>query len=195
MARLPDLIRFAQLHGMKIGTIADLIAYRRRTERFVERVLETPFQSDYGGEFRMVIYRNLVDGAEHFALVRGKVDSDKPTLVRMHAVDITADILGRSGSRTDYARDALKAIAANPDGGVAVFIRDLKPTGLSERYGAGPSDDPHPALRDYGVGAQILLDLGVRDMVLLTATKVKPAGLDGFGLRIVDRRPIPPAED
>jgi 3,4-dihydroxy 2-butanone 4-phosphate synthase/GTP cyclohydrolase II len=195
MARLPDLIAFAQLHGLKIGTIADLIAYRRRTERFVERILETPFQSDYGGEFRMVIYRNAIDGAEHFALVRGEVDPDKPVLVRMHAVDITADVLGRAGARGDYAREALRAIAANPDGGVAVFIRDLKLTGLSERYGAPAAPDPHKALRDYGVGAQILLDLGVRDMILLTATAVKPAGLEGYGLRIVDRRPIPPAED
>jgi 3,4-dihydroxy 2-butanone 4-phosphate synthase/GTP cyclohydrolase II len=195
MARLPDLIAFAQLHGLKIGTIADLIAYRRRTERFVERVLETPFESDYGGEFRMVIYRNAIDGAEHFALVKGTVDPERPVLVRMHAVDITADVLGRAGARGDYARDALRAIAANPEGGVAVFIRDLKPTGLSERYGAPAGPDPHKALRDYGVGAQILLDLGVRDMILLTATAVKPAGLEGYGLRIVDRRPIPPGED
>jgi 3,4-dihydroxy 2-butanone 4-phosphate synthase/GTP cyclohydrolase II len=195
MARLPDLIAFAQLHGLKIGTIADLIAYRRRTERFVERVLETPFESDYGGEFRMVIYRNTIDGNEHFALVKGKVEPNRATLVRMHQVDITADVLGRAGARRDYARDSLRAIAANPDGGVAVFIRDLKPTGLSERYGAEAAPDPHRALRDYGVGAQILLDLGVRDMILLTATTVKPAGLDGYGLRIVDRRPIPGGED
>src|SRR6201995_188693 len=90
MARLPDLVAFAQLHGMKIGTIADLIAYRRRTERQVERVLETPFESVYGGHFRMVIYRNVIDRTEHVVLIKGKVDSDRPTLVRMHKVDMAA---------------------------------------------------------------------------------------------------------
>ena len=140
-----------------------------------------------------LVHLGVMSGAEVVYL--DKVEPDRPALVRMHAIDITADVLGRTGSRHDYARDALRVIAANPEGGVAVFIRDLKPTGLSERFGADGPPDPHRALRDYGVGAQILLDLGVRDMVLLTATAVKPAGLEGFGLRIVDRRPIPAFED
>ncbi|HEX8233113.1 MAG TPA: 3,4-dihydroxy-2-butanone-4-phosphate synthase [Caulobacteraceae bacterium] len=191
MARLPDLIAFAQLHGLKIGAIADLIAYRRRTERYVERVLERPFESAHGGEFRMVVYRNTIDGAEHIALVKGRIDPDRPTLVRMHQIDITADILGRADSRRDYAAAALRAIAGNPEGGVVVFIRDLNPSGVSERFG-GAAPDPHGrALRDYGVGAQILLDLGVRDMVLLTARPIHPAGLEGYGLRILDFRPVP----
>src|SRR6185437_11319056 len=93
MARLPDLIAFAQLHGLKIGTIADLIAYRRRTERSVDRVLERPFDSTYGGRFRLIVYRNILDGTEHVALTKGKIDPDKPTLVRMHRVDMAADVL------------------------------------------------------------------------------------------------------
>jgi 3,4-dihydroxy 2-butanone 4-phosphate synthase / GTP cyclohydrolase II len=191
MARLPDLIGFAQLHGLKIGTIADLIAYRRRTERYVERVLETPFESAYGGMFRMLVYRNTIDRTEHIALVKGKVDPDRPTLVRMHQVDITADILGRADARLGYAADALEAIAEDPEGGVAVFIRDLNPTSISERFG-GDLLDPHQhGLRDYGVGAQILLDLGVREMVLLTASDLKPAGIEGYGLKIVGRRAVP----
>ena len=97
MARLPDLVAFAQLHGLKIGTIADLITYRRRTERQVERVLETPFDSAYGGRFRMVIYRNVLDGTEHVAvLTKGRIDAAKPTLVRMHRVDMAADMLGHA---------------------------------------------------------------------------------------------------
>jgi 3,4-dihydroxy 2-butanone 4-phosphate synthase/GTP cyclohydrolase II len=88
MARLPDLVAFAQLHGLKIGTIADLIAYRRRTERQVERVLETPFESAYGGRFRMLVYRNVIDRTEHVVLTKGKIDPDRPTLVRMHRVDM-----------------------------------------------------------------------------------------------------------
>ena len=112
MARLPDLVAFAQLHGLKIGAIADLIAYRRRTERQVERVLETPFDSSFGGRFRMVIYRNILDGTEHVVLTKGKIDPDKPTLVRMHRVDMAADMLGHVEARRDYVPKALQAIAA-----------------------------------------------------------------------------------
>ena len=154
-------------------------------------MLETTFESAYGGAFRMLVYRNTIDRTEHIALVKGKVDADRPTLVRMHQVDITADILGRADARLGYAADALEAIAENPEGGVAVFIRDLNPTSVSERYG-GDLLDPHQhGLRDYGVGAQILLDLGVREMVLLTASDLKPAGIEGYGLKIVGRRAVP----
>ena len=190
MARLPDLVAFAQLHGLKIGTIADLIAYRRRNERQVERVLDTPFESIYGGPFRMLVFRNSIDRTEHVALVKGKIDPDKPTMVRMHRVDFAADMLGGSGVRRDYVPAALKAISAHDGAGVAVFIRDPSPTWLSERYG-GTGHDPAPnALRDYGVGAQILLDLGVRDMILLSSSPVRLAAAEGYGLRIIDRRPL-----
>lgn len=191
MARLPDLIAFAQLHGLKIGTIADLIAYRRRTERQVERVLETPFDSAYGGRFRMVIYRNILDKTEHVVLTKGKIDPDKPTLVRMHRVDFAADMLGHAEARRDYVPRALEAIGAYEGAGVAVFIRDSNPAWLSERYGAEPGTD-HGAnvLRDYGVGAQILLDLGVRDMELLSNSKTVLPGSGGYGLRIIGRRAL-----
>lgn len=191
MARLPDLISFAQLHGLKIGTIADLIAYRRRTERQVERVLETPFDSAYGGRFRMLIYRNILDKTEHVVLTKGKIDPDKSTLVRMHRVDFAADMLGHKEARRDYVPKALKAIAEFDGAGVAVFIRDSNPAWLSERYGAEPGTD-HGAnvLRDYGVGAQILLDLGVRDMELLSNSSTVLPGSGGYGLRIVGRRPL-----
>ena len=191
MARLPDLVAFAQLHGLKIGTIADLIAYRRRTERQVERVLETPFDSAYGGRFRMVIYRNILDATEHVVLTKGKVDPDKPTLVRMHRVDFAADMLGHTEARRDYVPRALQAIADYDGAGVAVFIRDSNPAWLSERYGAEPGTD-HGAnvLRDYGVGAQILLDLGVRDMTLLSNSATVLPGSGGYGLRIVGRKPL-----
>ncbi|MCI3131881.1 3,4-dihydroxy-2-butanone-4-phosphate synthase [Phenylobacterium aquaticum] len=189
MARLPDLIAFAQLHGLKIGTIADLIAYRRRTERQVERVLETPFDSAYGGRFRMLIYRNILDGTEHVVLTKGRIEADKATLVRMHRVDFAADMLGHVEARRDYVPRALQALADYEGAGVAVFIRDSNPAWLSERYGAG-ADVDHGAnvLRDYGVGAQILLDLGVRDMELLSNSSTVLPGSGGYGLRIVGRR-------
>jgi 3,4-dihydroxy 2-butanone 4-phosphate synthase/GTP cyclohydrolase II len=191
MARLPDLVAFAQLHGLKIGTIADLISYRRRTERQVERVLEKPFDSAYGGRFRMVIYRNILDRTEHIVLTKGKIDPEKPTLVRMHRVDFAADMLGHVETRREHVPKALQAIADYDGAGVAVFIRDPNPGWLSERYGEDATPD-HRAntLRDYGIGAQILLDLGVRDMVLLSNSAPLLAASSGYGLKVVDRRPL-----
>ena len=190
MARLPDLVAFAQLHGLKIGTITDLIAYRRRTERQVERVLETPFDSAYGGRFRMVIYRNSIDQTEHVVLTRGKVDPDKPTLVRMHRVDLATDMLGAVEARREYVPKALQAMTEYDGASVAVFIRDSNPHWLSERYGQPQADHTDNVLRDYGIGAQILLDLGVRDMTLLSSSQTVLPGSAGYGLRIVGRLPL-----
>ena len=195
MARLPDLVAFAQLHGLKIGAIADLIAYRRRTERYVERVLDQPFDSVYGGKFRLYVYRNLIDASEHMVLVRGKVDPNKPAMVRVHLVDPAADMLGHVESRRDYVPQALRTLAGHDGPGVAVFLRDPSPSWLSDRYGGVHEQaGGDRALREYGVGAQILLDLGVRDMILLTSTPAKLPGLEGYGLRIIERRPIPHEE-
>ena len=190
MARLPDLVAFAQLHGLKIGTIADLIAYRRRTERQVERVLETPFDSAYGGRFRMVIYRNSLDQTEHVVLTKGKIDPEKPTLVRMHRVDLATDMLGAIEARREYVPKALKALEAYDGAGVAVFIRDSNPHWLSERYGQPQADHSENVLRDYGIGAQILIDLGVRDMMLLSSSATVLPGSAGYGLKIVGRVPL-----
>ncbi|MGZ3404762.1 MAG: 3,4-dihydroxy-2-butanone-4-phosphate synthase [Phenylobacterium sp.] len=187
MARLPDLVAFAQLHGLKIGTIADLIAYRRRTERQVERVLDVPFNSTYGGRFRMVIYRNMIDQTEHAVLTKGRVDPNKPTLVRMHRVDLATDMLGAIEARREYVPRALKALADYDGAAVAVFIRDSNPHWLSERYGQPQADHSGAILRDYGIGAQILLDLGVRDMLLLTSSQTVLPGSAGYGLRILGR--------
>ncbi|MEH6666021.1 MAG: 3,4-dihydroxy-2-butanone-4-phosphate synthase, partial [Brevundimonas sp.] len=193
MARMPDLVAFAQLHGLKIGTIADLIAYRRRTERFVERVLETPFESVHGGPFRLMLYRNAIEGVEHVALVHGRIDPNKPTLVRMHQVDFAADLLGHVEARQNYVPSALRAIS-QPErygaaAGVTVFLRDPELKGLAERLTGG--DKPGAvdrALKAYGVGAQILLDLGVRDMIVMSSTRPNPTAIEGYGLRIAGWR-------
>jgi 3,4-dihydroxy 2-butanone 4-phosphate synthase/GTP cyclohydrolase II len=186
MARLPDLIAFAQTHGLKVGTIADLIAYRRRTERQVDRVLEKPFESVYGGPFRVMIYRNRIDGTEHVVLAKGKIEPDKPVLVRMHQIDFAADLLGHVETRQAYVPLALQAIDAHPGPGVAVFLRDPSPSWLSELFsGADKQVAADKALRDYGVGAQILHDLGVREMIALSSTQPRPAALEGYGLKIV----------
>ena len=189
MARMPDLIAFAQLHGLKIGTIADLIAYRRRTERFVERVLETPFESVHGGPFKLILYRNTIEGAEHIALVRGDIDPTRPTVVRMHQIDFAADLLGHVEARQDYIPKAMQALTANDGPGVVVFLRDPALQGLAERLGG--ADKPAAvdrSLKAYGVGAQILLDLGVKDMIVMSSTRPTPTALEGYGLRIVGWR-------
>jgi 3,4-dihydroxy 2-butanone 4-phosphate synthase/GTP cyclohydrolase II len=177
------------MHGLKIGTIADLIAYRRRTEKFVERVIEQPFTSEYGGDFRLFIYRNVLDGSEHAVLVKGHIKADEPTLVRMHAVDFFADVLGHAEARRTYIAASLQALADHDGPGAAVFLRDNGP--LSERIVHSHLDYMgQRSLRQYGVGAQILLDLGVREMILMSLT-ANPKGLVGFGLKIVGRVPVP----
>lgn len=186
MARMPELISFAQLHGIKIGTIADLIAYRRRTERFVERALDTPFESIYGGIFRMVVYRDTIEGNEHVAMVKGDITPDQTTLVRMHQIDFAADLLGHIEARQDYIPRALQALSKHDGPAIAVFLRDPGLHRLSERLVGG--DKPAAvdrALKNYGVGAQILLDLGVRDMKLMSSTRPNPTALEGYSLRIV----------
>ena len=189
MARMPDLVAFAQLHGLKIGTIADLIAYRRRTERYVERVMDTPFESVHGGPFRLMLYRNTIEGAEHVALVHGKIEAGKPTLVRMHQVDFAADLLGHVEARQNYVPQALKAISDHPGAGVTVFLRDPNLQGLAERLaGTEKPAAVDRSIRNYGVGAQILLDLGVRDMIVMSSTRPNPTALEGYGLRIVGWR-------
>jgi 3,4-dihydroxy 2-butanone 4-phosphate synthase/GTP cyclohydrolase II len=194
MSRLPQLIEFAREHELHIGAIADLIAYRRRSETLVERVVEAPFPSHYGDDFRIIVYRNRIDGSEHVALVRGRIKPNVPTLVRVHQTDLTADILAWSESHRDYLPSALRAIAAHDGPAVAVFVRDPNPNSISERVSGGRQaySDNH-GHRDFGIGAQILRDLGVQDMILLTSSARKMNALEGFGLRVVDRRPI--AED
>jgi 3,4-dihydroxy 2-butanone 4-phosphate synthase/GTP cyclohydrolase II len=191
MARLPELLVFAKEHGLKVGTIADLIAYRRRFEKLVERVASAPFHSFYGGDLTIHVYRNLVDGGEHVALVKGEVRPDRDTLVRVHQVDMATDMLGWSQAHPDYVPQALKAIAAHDGQAVAVFVRDPSPDSISKRIEGGRKTyHDINATRDYGIGAQILLDLGVRQMTLLTSSKAKLAALEGFGLTVVGRVPL-----
>ena len=192
MARLPELIRFGQEHGLKIGTIADLIAYRRRSERIVTRAASAPFDSVFGKDFTIHVYRNSIDGGEHIALVRGNIHEGEPTLVRVHQVDLSADLLGWSLARRDYVPRALAAIAGHDGPAVAVFVQDPDPVSISARINGGRQayHEAH-AIRDYGVGAQILRDLGVQQMILLTSSNDKLTALEGFGLSVVGRRPIP----
>ncbi len=186
MARLPDLVAFAQLHNLKLGTIADLIGHRRRTERLVKRVQDGVYHHDIGGEWRLIVYANTVEYAEHLVLVKGDVGSGGAVPVRMHAVDVLDDIVGGHSSAALHA--AMRIIAAEGRG-VAVLLRENRATKLSDRVRQlAEAPPPGGELRDYGIGAQILLDLGVKDMVLLSNTHRTIIGLEGYGLNIVEQR-------
>jgi 3,4-dihydroxy 2-butanone 4-phosphate synthase/GTP cyclohydrolase II len=187
MARLPELVAFAQLHNLKIGTIADLIHWRRQNDRFLERRVEAPLNSAFGNGFRTVCFRNTLDGSEHIAIVHGDIRPDSLTLVRVHRTDVLADILGETGPREGLVGKAMKLIAEAPEPGVVVFVNTMSPNAIAERLGlktAAPRD-PSAPLREYGVGAQILRELGVRRMIYLSDTQpTRVAGLDGYGLTI-----------
>ncbi|MFB3102576.1 MAG: 3,4-dihydroxy-2-butanone-4-phosphate synthase [Alphaproteobacteria bacterium] len=193
MARLPDLIKFAQFHGMKIGAIAELIAYRRRNDRIVERLLEHDFNSRYGGQFKYYVYYNKIEYAEHIALVKGEIIPDEPILVRMHAFSPGSDALGSTDAKDAGVLQKSMEMVGEAGRGVIVVIRDTSPTDPSDRVKQIRSAPTKPVneLRDYGVGAQILVDLGVRDIILLSNSQRSIIGLEGFGLRVVETRPIP----
>ncbi|MEL7545317.1 MAG: 3,4-dihydroxy-2-butanone-4-phosphate synthase [Pseudomonadota bacterium] len=193
MARLPELVSFAQLHNLKIGTIADLIEWRRKHDRYLERRVEAPLQSAFGDDFRTVVFRNAIDNSEHIAIVHGDVQKDETTLVRVHRTDVLADILGEKGPRQGLVERAMSMIAAAEEPGVIVIVNTMRPGAMSERLGlkTATPPDPHAPLREYGVGAQILRELGVRKMIYLSDTEpTRVAGLDGYGLSIEGWRPL-----
>ncbi len=189
MARLPDLVEYGQKHDLKIGTIADLIAYRRRTDTLVNNVYTGDFHSEYGGAYTMKLYRNTLSGQEHIALIKGDIteanaQENAPILVRMHSVDIMVDILGEQSDSSLYKS---MDIIDNAGCGVIVMLRDTQPDGLSKKLsGSGDAQNgvAKRPLKDYGIGAQILRDLGVRHMKLLSNTAKTVVGLDGYGLSI-----------
>jgi len=194
MARLPDLIAFAKTHNMKIGAIADLIAYRRKHDRFVERSLDTTVQTRAGGPFQLTVFRSLVDNVEHVALHKGAIGADAPVLVRMHKVSFADDVLGALGGRVGLVDKGVAALAAHDGPAAMVFIRESNQAAITERFGAAPTDPPQAReerrLREYGLGAQILLDLGVRKMTLLSTSPQTIVGLDGYGLEVAEQRVI-----
>jgi 3,4-dihydroxy 2-butanone 4-phosphate synthase/GTP cyclohydrolase II len=191
MARLPDLVPFAQLHGLKIGTIADLIAYRRKYDHFVKRTFEGPFQSHNGGDWKMIVYVNELEYAEHIALVKGDITTPDPVFVRMHAVNIFSDMLAWKPYERDVLGESMRIIA-DKGRGVVVLLRSTRPTFVTDVVTRKTQDDAdRRRVKEYGVGAQILLDLGIENMILLTDTpEKKVVALDGYGLNIVGTHPI-----
>jgi 3,4-dihydroxy 2-butanone 4-phosphate synthase/GTP cyclohydrolase II len=190
MARLPDLVVFAQRHGIKVGTIADLIAWRRRRERLVERTVSTRLETALAGAMDAHLYVNRLTYAEHLALVKGDIGGSEPVLVRMHSVSLVDDLL--AGAPGGALAESLRVIAA-ANRGVLVILRDPMPTALGERLAQVAGQAPPRTgrgLRDYGVGAQILVDLGVKSMILLTNNRRPIVGLDGHGLTVVGHQAL-----
>jgi len=191
MARLPELIAFAQFHNLKIGAIDELIAYRRVHERLVEQVAEAPFETRAGKGFKLVVFRNKLDGVEHAALVKGAISTDTPTLVRVHRIDFGADVMGGYGGRAGLIERAVAEIEAE-GAGVVVLLRDLVPDVISRRLKGEPLEfEADDMRRVIGLGSQILRELGVGRMTVLGAPQ-KIVGLDGYGLTIDGWREFKP---
>lgn len=210
MARLPELVEFAKKHDLKIAQIADLIRYRRKHEKVVQRKATTKIKSVNGGEFDMHLYVNNVTYAEHIALVKGDISDDAPVLTRVHALNVIEDVLGDTQDGHQGQLAAAMRQIGEEGRGVVVLIREPRPNTLSSSIaklielngGDGTAlrqeladENGDGDLRDYGVGAQILHDLGIRDMILLSNTKRHIVGLDGFGLNLVDQRPLVVSEE
>ena len=195
MARRPELISFAEKHGLKIGTIADLISYRRWKEKLIDRTEEGEIDSLTGGKFKVVVFRNRIDHQEHIALIKGDVTDGRPVLTRVHALGILDDLLdcnhfGRGG----LLRQSMD-IVASEGRGVVVAIRPNRliggtPVADELRLRGGQSQVPEPELRDYGIGAQILLELGVKELVLLSNSKRTIVALEGYGIKIAGHQRI-----
>ncbi len=200
MARRDDLVEFARVHGLKIVTVADIIEYRLRTETMVQKIAEARLPTRYGN-FRAIVYRNLVDYTEHLVLVMGTVDPQRPILVRAHREYLPGDVFGFTGRNTrELLRSAMERIARAGEGVLLYLKRESnaiaselegagghlpKSNRPSTRYGATESD-----FRDYGIGAQILRDIGVRKMIIMSDATPRLANLPGYGLEIVDSVPL-----
>ncbi len=189
MARLPELIAFAQTHALKLGSIADLIAYRAHHDPTIRRAAETTIRSRFGGEFHTIVYHNDIDATEHIALIKGDITTPEPVLVRVHAVNILSDVIWDMFEHRDGDFQAALAAIGEEGRGVAVLVFEYDPYPSERILGRNGERDRGPGeLREVGVGAQILRDLGIHEMELLSSSPKPVIALEGFGLRIVGHR-------
>ncbi len=194
MARMDDLVAFAQHHNLRIGTIRDLIAYRLKKDHVVEQTAEARFESRWGGTWTAKSFLNKAVGTEQVALVKGDIDPSKPVLVRMHQLSLFEDVFSEAGPRSGMLRGAMLAIAEEGSGVIVALTRSVPVSMLLDARAGKREAKDMDQLRDYGGGAQILSALGIHDMILLTNSHHSPVALGGYGLKIVGERPIPMEE-
>jgi len=191
MARMPELTAFAEAHNIKVGTIEDLISYRLRNDTIVKHVHKSSFTSLHGGEFQMHLYVNTVEYAEHIALVKGNISGEEPVLVRVHDFNPLEDVLMSVDTKQTGRLQAAMDIVGERGRGVIILIREPRQTRVTDILNAKDKAKESVGLRDYGIGAQILLDLGVRNMTLLHNTHWTIVGLDGYGLTVKGHQDLP----
>ncbi len=190
MARLPDLVEFAKTHGLKVATIRDLIAYRLKNDRLVEKVRETDLKRQSGFDWKVSVFQSTADQRETVALSLGDISEETPVCVRMHSLNPFEDILGMDHPRTGQLQRAMSVVEEAGAGVVVLFpgLVGMRPSQVGE---AEKENKEQGTLKDYGIGAQILRELGVRHMILLTNSPSHIVGLEGYGLDIVEQREIP----
>ena len=189
MARLPELIVFAKKHSLKIGTVSDLIKYRLKNDKIIAMIKERNFESEMGKDFKLKIFQNTLSGEKHYALVKNLKKNDEPKYVRMHKLDITKDIFEEKNLFGDEISKSFKIIEEKGSGAIVLINSDMAPK-IEKIFNRRETKDNKLELREYGVGAQILLELGLRKIILLSNSNKKIIALDGFNLEIVDQEKI-----
>ncbi len=189
MARLPELIVFAKKHSLKIGTVSDLIKYRLKNDKIIEMIKERNFESEMGKDFKLKIFQNTLSGEKHYALVKNLTTNDDPKYVRMHKLDITKDIFEEKNLFGDEISKSFKIIEERGSGAIVLINSDMAPK-IEKIFNRRETKDNKLELREYGVGAQILLELGLHKIILLSNSNKKIIALDGFNLEIVDQEKI-----
>ena len=205
MARMPNLEEFAKIHDIKIATIADLVAYRLREDMLIKREVVARVPTEHAGEFKAVVYTNSVDNLEHIALVKGDISENEPVLVRVHSECLTGDVFGSARCDCGLQLKAAMKMIDEKGSGIVLYMRQegrgiglvnkLKAYCLQDDEGVDTVEANHRLgfksdLRDYGIGAQILRDLGVSKMAILTNNPKKIVGLEGYGIEVVERLPL-----
>ncbi len=189
MARLPELVKFSNFHSLKIGTVSDLIKYRLKNSKIIELIKEREFESEMGKDFKLKIFKNILSGEKHYALVKNLSNNNKPTYVRMHKLDITKDIFEEKNIFGDEISKSFKIIENKGSGAIVLINSDMSPK-IEKIFDRRDTEESKLELREYGVGAQILLELGLHKIILLSNSNKKIIALDGFNLEIVSQEKI-----